>query len=160
MAGVSNPGEASDNPVHINIVPMVDVIFCLCVFFFCSFHFRQLEGKMESWLPKDKGVNPTPVQNIRLEEIRVFLYYRKDATDASRAVVRKVGPNLITDDNHMRQILRALKSDYATSAGRSDVPVIIEADPQVPWRDVVNVMSLARLEGLEKLEFAGAKSTL
>ncbi len=160
MAGVSTPGEASDNPVHINIVPMVDVIFCLCVFFFCSFHFRQLEGKMESWLPKDKGVNPTPVQNIRLEEIRVFLRYNENATDASQAVIRAVGPNRITDDNHMRQILRTLKSDYATSAGVSDVPVIIEADPKVPWRDVVNVMSLARLEGLEKLEFAGAKSTL
>ena len=38
-------GEAEDNPVNINVVPMVDVIFCLCVFFMCSFKIKQLEGE-------------------------------------------------------------------------------------------------------------------
>ncbi len=72
MAGSSNIGEEQDNPVHINVVPLVDIILCLCIFFFCSFHFRPLEGKMESWLPKDKGVNTTPVKNVMVEEGTVF----------------------------------------------------------------------------------------
>ena len=46
-------GEAEDNPLPINVVPMVDIIFCLCVFFMCSFKFRETEGKFDSWLPKD-----------------------------------------------------------------------------------------------------------
>jgi hypothetical protein len=32
------------HPVAINVVPMVDVIFCLCVFFVRSMKFKQLEG--------------------------------------------------------------------------------------------------------------------
>jgi len=158
MAGTSTPGEESDNPVYINVVPLVDVIFCLCVFFFCSFHFRQLEGKMESWLPKDKGVKATPVDDIRLEEIRVFLRYT-DTGDAATAITRAVGPKQVTSDAGLQQELVQLKNHYA-NVGKGSPPVIIEADPQVPWKDVVNVMSLARLVGLEKLEFAGVKATL
>ena len=41
-------GDQADNPVAINVVPMVDVIFCLCVFFMCSFKFKQLEGNWRS----------------------------------------------------------------------------------------------------------------
>jgi len=54
MAGASI-GDNEENPVAINVTAMVDVIFCLCVFFMCSLHFRQAEGKFETWLPKGKG---------------------------------------------------------------------------------------------------------
>jgi biopolymer transport protein ExbD len=43
MAGTQNIGEASDNPVAINVTAMVDVIFCLCLFFMFSFKFKQFE---------------------------------------------------------------------------------------------------------------------
>jgi biopolymer transport protein ExbD len=56
MAG----GSSEDNPVPLNVVPMVDVIFCLCVFFMCSFKFKQLEGKFNSWLPRNKGTSGQP----------------------------------------------------------------------------------------------------
>lgn len=42
---------SDDNPVGINVTAMVDIIFCLCLFFMCSMHFKQIEGKLESWLP-------------------------------------------------------------------------------------------------------------
>ena len=66
MGGGGNIGEESDNPVEINVTAMVDVIFCLCIFFMCSFHFKQLEGKIETWLPKDRGVEQTPPDKIVL----------------------------------------------------------------------------------------------
>jgi biopolymer transport protein ExbD len=113
---------------------------------------------MESWLPKDKGVKATPVDDIRLEEIRVFLRYT-DTGDASTAITRAVGPKQVNSDASLQQELVQLKNHYA-NVGKGSPPVIIEADPQVPWKDVVNVMSLARLVGLEKLEFAGVKATL
>ena len=47
MAGVS-VGESEENPVAINVTPLVDIIFCLCVFFMISFKFKQLEGKLGS----------------------------------------------------------------------------------------------------------------
>jgi biopolymer transport protein ExbD len=154
MAGVSTPGESSDNPVPINVTAMVDIIFCLCIFFMCSFHFRQLEGKMESWLPRDKGVNTTPVNNPLIEEVRIFLKFNPQASDASTAVIRQVGPHRVNTDDDLRARLREMVANFAKS-GLSQVPVIIDSDPLVPWREVVNVLSVCRLEKLEKLEFAG-----
>ena len=62
MAGSHDP---DDNPVAINVVPMVDVIFCLCVFFMCSFKFKAIEGKFDSWLPRDKGLgDPSALPNM------------------------------------------------------------------------------------------------
>ena len=74
MGGSQNIGEASDNPVEINVTAMVDVIFCLCIFFMCSFHFKQLEGRVDAWLPKDDHGNQQghPSGPLILEEIRVF----------------------------------------------------------------------------------------
>ena len=45
MAAAQDPSE---NPVAVNVVPLVDIIFCLCVFFMCSFKFKQIEGKFTS----------------------------------------------------------------------------------------------------------------
>ena len=39
MAGSSSP---EDNPVGINVTALVDVIFCHCLFFMCSLHFKQV----------------------------------------------------------------------------------------------------------------------
>ena len=61
MGGSQNIGEASDNPVEINVTAMVDVIFCLCIFFMCSFHFKQLEGKIDTWLPGPGRPSVTPL---------------------------------------------------------------------------------------------------
>jgi len=69
MAGSQDPNE---NPVAINVVPMVDVIFCLCVFFMCSFKFKQIEGKFDSWLPKDKGLGAMSADQV-ITEIRVAI---------------------------------------------------------------------------------------
>src|SRR5438128_10552283 len=80
MGGTQNIGEASDNPVEINVTAMVDVIFCLCIFFMCSFHFKQLEGKIDAWLP-NKGGGPGTPPVVILEEIRVFM--RWDAEHAT-----------------------------------------------------------------------------
>ena len=55
MAGGGNQDE---NPVAINVVAMVDIIFCLCLFFMCSLKFKPLDAKFDSWLPKDKGGAP------------------------------------------------------------------------------------------------------
>ncbi len=157
MAGTSTPGESSDNPVPINVTAMVDIIFCLCIFFFCSFHFRQLEGKMESWLPKDKGVNTTPPPTVMLEEVRIFLKFNPNASDASHAVTRQVASQVVGDDTELRTVLRTMMANYQ-KANIKDVPVIIDSDPKVPWKEVVNVLSLSRLEGLTKLEFAAPRS--
>src|SRR4029453_10493939 len=105
MAGTQNVGESSDNPVAINVTAMVDVIFCLCLFFMCSFHFKQLEGKIETWLPKDTGVNPGLTEKIILEEIRIVL--QRDP--GSGSTVRRVGNRApAADDPELLRVVTAM----------------------------------------------------
>jgi len=148
VAGSQNIGEASDNPVAINVTAMVDVIFCLCLFFMCSLKFKQLEGKIETWLPKDRGVLQTPPPKIVLEEIRVFMRWLDGQT------VIKVGNRPpVKSDTELMQIILQMSNDFK-KLGKSDFPVLIDALPDVPWRDVIHVLDLCKVEKLERIEFA------
>ena len=149
MAGSQDPNE---NPVAINVVPMVDVIFCLCVFFMCSFKFKQIEGKFDSWLPKDKGDSQTATSDI-LDEIRVAMFW----DESLQATTRQLGVRKVKTDDELQTLIRGAHADYVR-AGKPDVGVTIDADARVPWRDVINVMNLCKREQIDKIEFAfGAK---
>jgi biopolymer transport protein ExbD len=150
MGGGGNIGEASDNPVEINVTAMVDVIFCLCIFFMCSFHFKQLEGKIDAWLPKEKGnivgeVKTPPI----LEEIRVFMRW----DPAANATTRKVGNTAVSSDAELMDAIRVRKGDYE-KVGKTTFPIIIDAMEAVPWHDVVHVVDLCKADRLTSIEFA------
>lgn len=142
-------GSDEDNPVPLNVTPLIDIIFCLIIFFMCSVKFKQLEGKIDSWLPKDKGVHGTPVANPVLEEIRVILQMDK----ATNSVVTKFGARPVDTDEELANLLVATYQDYGAK-GKTDVPVIIDAEKLVPWKSVINVMNICKRNNLEKIEFA------
>ncbi|MBI5367418.1 MAG: biopolymer transporter ExbD [Planctomycetes bacterium] len=148
MAG-STMGDDGDNPVSLNVTPLVDIIFCLCLFFLCSFHFKQLEGKMDSWLPKDKGVHGTPIQNVQLEDIKIWMKWDPDTS----RTIRKVNQSDAASDADLESLLGQRKANFE-SAGKPDVPVSIDAGPDVPWKDVIWAMNLCKRQKLEKIEFA------
>ena len=149
MAAGGNIGESSDNPVGINITAMVDIIFCLCLFFMCSLHFKQVEGKFDSWMPKDRGPRNGPVDKIEMEEIRVFMKW-----DLSTGrVIRKInnrGPAV--DDADLMSTVKANLKDNE-KLGHFDVPVVIDATADVPWQDVVHVMDLCKAEKVQRIQF-------
>ena len=144
MAGTQDPNE---NPVAINVVPMVDVIFCLCVFFMCSFKFKQMEGRFESWLP-DKG-SCGDVKKTVLEEVRVALFH-DEKTGATR---RQFMSRTVPDDGQLESLLREANADQRQVSAEKTA-MTIDSDPRVPWQDVVTVMDVARRAGMEKIEFA------
>ena len=148
MAGSQDP---NDNPVSIQVVPMVDIIFCLCVFFMCSMKFKELEGKFESWLPKDKGQSQ-PMQDTPIEEIRVALFWN----EAERTTLRKFGNTTIRDDNQLQELIRDAYAGWVR-LGKPQTPAIIDAAEMVPWNEVVRVVNLAKREKIEKIEFAAGK---
>ena len=149
MAGSQDP---NDNPVSINVVPMVDIIFCLCVFFMCSMKFKELEGKFESWLPKDKGLDHPMKAETPIEEIRVALLY----DEANRTTVRKFGNTTVRDDDQLQELIRDSYSGWMR-LGKPQTPAIVDAAGMVPWHDVVCVFNLAKREKIEKIEFAAGR---
>src|SRR6187455_605075 len=119
MAGSQDPSE---NPVGINVVPLVDIIFCLCVFFMCSFKFRQVETKFDTWMPKDAGVDPKDAPAPPPSEIRVALFWDEKTV----TVVRKLGVRAVPDDAELEKLLGGAK-DAWSDRGRPDVPLTIDA---------------------------------
>src|SRR4030095_12448039 len=106
MAGVS-VGESEENPVAINVTPLVDIIFCLCVFFMISFKFKQLEGKFDSWLPKGKGSSGSITEGI-LDEVRVALSWDQD----SQRTIRQLGTRRVDDDAELSALIAEGHEDW------------------------------------------------
>ena len=148
MAGVS-VGESPENPVAINVTAMVDVIFCLCVFFMCSLKFRQIEGKFETWLPKGKGSQGGLVDQSALSEMRVAMYW----DDAKKQTVRQFGQRFVATDEELQQLIRAAHEDFLR-INKPDAPLTVDADARVPWSDVIDVVNIGKREQIEKIEFA------
>ncbi|HEU4420568.1 MAG TPA: biopolymer transporter ExbD [Planctomycetota bacterium] len=149
MAGTQDPNE---NPVSIQVVPMVDIIFCLCVFFMCSMKFKELEGKFESWLPKNKGQSQPMTMETPIEEIRVALYYN----EVDKTTTRKFGATVVRDDIQLQELIRDSYAGWLR-LGKPETPAIVDAAEMVPWHEVVRVVNLAKREKIEKIEFAAGR---
>jgi len=144
MAGAAD----ADNPVGINVVPLVDIIFCLCVFFMCSFKFKQLEGKFDSWLPLDKGAEGLPNLDL-ISEVRVALTW----DEPTQTLHRKMGVRDIPDDADLQRSIAEAHEAWVKK-GKPDAPVTIDGDARIPWSEVVTVVNIVKRCGIAKIEFA------
>jgi biopolymer transport protein ExbD len=142
-------GGDDDNPVAINVVPLVDIIFCLCIFFLCSFRFKQVEGKFETWLPKGKGTG-APVEDLSLlEEVRIAMFW----DDAAAKTRTQLGHRKIESLEELNDLIVTRKADFAR-AGKDKTPVTIDGDPRVPMSDITDVINLCRRNEIKEVEFA------
>lgn len=142
MAG----GSSEDNPVPLNVVPMVDVIFCLCVFFMCSFKFKQLEGAFNSWLPKNKGSQGVPDE---IKEIRIAMFWEPER----QKVRRQFGQRVVEDDAELTQLIKSAHDDWVLK-NNPGVPLIIDGDPRIPWKSVIEVVNISKTLAIDNIEFA------
>lgn len=55
------------------MTPMIDIVFQLLIFFMLTMQFKEVEGKLLSQLPKDKGLAPSHVIQPEFEEVRIVL---------------------------------------------------------------------------------------
>jgi biopolymer transport protein ExbD len=147
MAGASM-GE-DENPVGINVTPLVDIIFCLCVFFMISFKFKQIEGKFDTWLPKGKGIGGAGADSSIIEEIRIAMYWNED----QQRTTRKFRDRPVDDDDTLQTLVREAHADFVR-LNKPDTPVTIDSAFDVPWDDVIRVVNLCKRENIDKIEFA------
>ncbi|MEW6026624.1 MAG: biopolymer transporter ExbD [Planctomycetota bacterium] len=145
--------------MELNMTPMIDVIFQLMIFFMCSIHFKSLEGKLYSYLPKEKGnVKPTEEEippPPPIDEVRIKLAYAESSPLMARV---KVGEINFNDWGALERHLKDLASDLVTPDGLNVIPVKIDADGNVPAQAVVNVLDICKKAGVQKTEFAAKTS--
>lgn len=132
------------------MTPMIDVIFQLIIFFMCSIQFKSLEGKLYSYLPRDKGMASTEVTDPILEEVRIKLVYSASAEMLTKILVGNTEyKNWDALFEHMQRIAPTL----STPSG-DIIPVKIDADDKIPTQSVVNALNICKKAGIQKTEFA------
>jgi biopolymer transport protein ExbD len=79
--GISMP-EVEET--EMNMTPMIDIVFQLIIFFLLSLKFKTIDRRIDSMLPKDRGLAPTPTfpEDFLKVKIKVF---RRDMLDKKKA---------------------------------------------------------------------------
>jgi biopolymer transport protein ExbD len=117
--------------VVMDLTPMIDVTFLLIIFFLCTIKFKTLEGKLETQLPKDVGVNATPVDQL-LDKVEIHI--NKDPSEADGFHVALNGrrmPNMTTlraQLEQLKQVNPEIKATLYPNKGINYAQVVMVVD--------------------------------
>jgi biopolymer transport protein ExbD len=160
-------------PMEMNMTPMIDVSFLLIIFFICL-PMKALEGKIQAFLPTDKGINPTPTEPPVEIKVSVHIVARAEQKQlyppppppgVSDGVPRtmqdvptqfrfKIGSDE-TDD--LRQVYDYIKKAYQAVKDTPNAKITgeIKAGHKVPHKFIVAVLNKFAEAGMEKVDFYG-----
>lgn len=118
---------------------LTDIILNVFIFFFISFSFlatfdKSREGQVDVALPKTVSASP-PTENKRL----------------TVSLTKEGGLYLQAQPITLQQLEAQFKAEKAEGA---NITVVVRADSEVTHGRVVEVMDLARIEGLDRLAIA------
>jgi len=130
---------------EIMLIPLVDVILMLLTFFLLGTNFKQAQGVLNSYLPKDRGPSRTNVVVIEPQEELVircmmlpghkFPIYRLG--DVDYLTVKSLEDKLF--------VLHGMKPKQ---------PVTIDPDPKAPYERVLWVLNSCLKVGYTEVAFA------
>ena len=148
---VDDPAKAAKS--EANMTPMIDVVFQLIIVFLCSMKFRTLDMKIEAFLPKDVGLNSTPVDDMVETKVNVKLRRRRGETttqifllDSRLGTAGKEG---------IWTLLQSRLRDFVTKDAK--VKAEIDADPDVPHGDVMRTLDSFTAANLSNVVFRGTQ---
>ena len=165
-SSVSEPEE-----MEINMLPMIDIVFQLLIFFVLTMKFIQLEGELRSYLPKNRGLQQTVATSIDLDNVTVFLDWVGEPLDGycraitnnyrspAGAVQRRHEFSRVQGDptgpveyqhpnfNEIEGYIKQRKDSY--SGIGFGLPVTVNFSDSVPVQMVVNMVDLCVKLGIE-----------
>ena len=128
------------------MTPMIDVIFLLLIFFVCTASFQRSEELLPTnmSLPGSSDIEVAFPDLRQLEVVRLRLTYDKR-------------PYWQVEGNHCEAAaeVRVLLGHLATEDRA--LPVIIDADANVPMDHVIDLYDWSRLAGFDQIQFAAGK---
>ena len=88
--------QADSDDTELNMTPMIDIVFQLIIFFLLSLKFKTVDNRIDSMLPKDRGLAPTPTFPEDFLKIKIKVF-RRDMSDPAKA------HTMIKVDNERKQ---------------------------------------------------------
>jgi biopolymer transport protein ExbD len=140
----------------MNLTPTIDVTFLLLIFFVCQLRFRQLDGTLDTFLPRDTGAARSRVDEL-LESVRIRLT-RESAGDPAGStlvavngrVLERLDPGLPSAAPELPRLEGALRTF------REKWPELVadlDPDAGIPAGHVVAVLDAAIAAGLPAIRF-------
>jgi biopolymer transport protein ExbD len=130
---------------EISLTSLIDVVFLLLIFFIVTMKFKVLEGKLETELPKDVGVNSGEVEDL-LEKLEIKITANPTAENGMTIAINDLKiPNLQTFRSRIADFIRLDSEQKAT----------LYPGPKVNYEQVVIVVDQCITEDLVDITFAG-----
>ena len=131
--------EDIEDPVELNLTPLIDVVFLMLIFFMVTTTFQK-ESELKVQLPRASATNPPE------DEKRI------DVVVGAQGQFLVNGRELV---NNQATTLRAALQQ--ASAGDKQIPVVIRADRQSSVQSLVTAMDAAAQAGLSRQAISTAQ---
>jgi biopolymer transport protein ExbD len=137
--------------VDIKMTPMIDVVFLLLVFFLWTASFHIVEQVLPSSVSAQQGSDPVlsdqpPPPQDDFDDVVVRI------TWTGNGPAWRVNGQPLDSLAAVRATLRSIVRI------KSDAPVILHPDSQVPLGHVIDIYDITRLEGFDAVQFAASES--
>lgn len=138
--------------LDVKMTPMIDVVFLLLVFFLWTASFRISEQVLPSDISASMtktpatGEPPPPEEDFDEVVLRVLWMEGRPRWEINGVPVASL--------DQVRTTLKSL------AAIKSDAPVIVYPDPEVPLGHVIDLYDLTRLEGFQQVQFTASEPVL
>jgi len=172
---VSRALEEATEETKMELTPMIDVTFLLLIFFLCSIKFKILEGKLQTYLPKDVGVNTTPQQEVlekidiritrletrdkrNLEDLKVFEQWKDQGGWQENQVAIYLQGQKMRDLKQLYKKLAELRERIPAPTDpneEDELKMNLEAMSGVIYEDVVKVVDVALEAKFTSITFRG-----
>ncbi len=169
MARRRRRAAVDTTPMKGDMTPMNDVVFQLLIFFMLTIEFKQLEGKLSAYLPKDVGVNTSKAEPK--EKVEIVLRVAAEGTKLDpepdndrpwsgegpfrygddRKIDISIGPKTTRD---LEEVKRRLKDLRLQDPER---PATIDPHPGTVYEDVIKVLDVVLLADYSDVTFIGAR---
>lgn len=177
--------QVPPDDTEMNMTPMIDIVFQLIIFFLLSLKFKTIDQRIESMLPKDRGLAPTPTFPEDFLKVKVKAFRRdmlepdkahtmlKVDNDATQYLLPpgwkgrlKESSERIAEYDQVMSTIRALVQRKMKAHGGKPEEVkgeIVAPPPKggaVPHGDIVQVLDIFLQLGMTDVVFEGAATPL
>jgi biopolymer transport protein ExbD len=159
--------EMQEEEVKLQLTPMIDISFLILIFFMCL-PFKTLEGKLQAFLPTDKGIQPIPQDPINEIKVSIHIVPRQEERmawgppEAKQAITMPTRVRYRFGDQEaesLRTVGKWIRDGLKAAEGSENTRVLgeIKAGHKVPHKFVVAVLNKFAEAKMEKVDFFGTQ---
>lgn len=143
--------QRGGEPLSLNLISMVDIVFLLLIFFMLQMRFHQVEGILPNKLPKTQGLAAS--SQVPMSPLRVMVRQVGDGPTDYVVSIAQMAPPL--PQNFIDLYVR-LRQIQKTPGYSDETPVVIVPQGEVKWDHVINAYNAAVRAEFTRIHFAAS----